>query len=60
MQDKSSYRKVVGKTQENLFVIQELDEKKLKADLEKVKAKGNKNAGAIQIPDNQINEYLIR
>ena len=41
-QDKSAYRKVVGTTQENLFVIKELDEEKLKADLEQVKAKGNR------------------
>ena len=38
--DKTSLRKVVGTTQEDLFVVRELDEEKLKADLEKIKAKG--------------------
>jgi 5-oxoprolinase (ATP-hydrolysing) len=38
--DKTSFRKVVGTTEENLFVVRELDEEKLKSDLEKVKAKG--------------------
>jgi 5-oxoprolinase (ATP-hydrolysing) len=38
--DKKSFRKVVGTTEENLFVVRELDEEKLKSDLEKVKAKG--------------------
>jgi len=38
--DKTSFRKVVGATNENVFVVQELNEEKLKQDLERVKQKG--------------------
>ncbi len=39
--DKTSLRKVIGTTQENLYVLKELNEEKLKSDLEKVRSKGN-------------------
>jgi len=38
--DKSSARKVIGITQEEVFVIEELDEEKLINDLKRIKAKG--------------------
>jgi 5-oxoprolinase (ATP-hydrolysing) len=39
--DKSSFRSVVGTTQEKLFVVEELNEDKLKIDLKRIKDKGN-------------------
>ena len=41
--DKTSFRKVVGATRENVFVVQELNEEKLKRDLERIKENGFKN-----------------
>jgi hypothetical protein len=38
--DKTSFRKVVGTTREDLFVFEELDQVRLKSDLERVKNKG--------------------
>lgn len=43
--DKTSFRKVVGATNENVFVVQELNEEKLKEDLERIQQKGYLLAG---------------
>ena len=39
--EKASFRSVVGATNEKLFVLQELNEEKLRNDLQRIKDKGS-------------------